>query len=271
MSEYTVSEYGIFSDAHATTDALNEKYTSSRQTVSEVKTTLSDQSIFMGPAADSCISALGTVDTKASEISSDLSTIKAYLTEAATKYKSGDQSALDLQLNVGGDTTGTTATASDYKNPANISGSNLEFVNSLVQGAVEAYNKYGVLPSLTLAQAILESGWGKHKIGNNIFGIKARSSWTGKTKTVKTKEWSNGKYITINDTFRDYDSVAESVEDHAKLLTNKRYQRVLTSKNYKEACKAVKDAGYATSPTYTKSLTNLIEQYGLDQWDPKTT
>ena len=267
MSEYTVSDYGIFSDANATTEALNEKYTSSRQTIAEVKTTLSDQSIFMGPAAENCISAIGTVDTKANEITSDLATIKSYITESATNYKSGDQSALNLQLDVGGSTT----TASAYNNPANISGSNLEFVNSLVQGAVEAYNKYGVLPSLTLAQAILESGWGKHKIGNNIFGIKARSSWTGKTKTVKTKEWSNGKYITINDTFRDYDSVAESVEDHAKLLTNKRYQKVLTSKNYKEACKAVKDAGYATSPTYTKSLTNLIEQYGLDQWDPKTT
>jgi flagellum-specific peptidoglycan hydrolase FlgJ len=155
-----------------------------------------------------------------------------------------------------------------YKNPHNLSGYRLDFVNSLVEGAVQAYKKYGVLPSLTLAQAILESGWGVHSIGNNIFGIKAGSSWTGKRKNVKTSEQrSDGSYYQIYADFRDYDSVAESVEDHAKLLTNDRYKPVIAAKNYREACVKVRECGYATSLEYANNLINIIEMYGLNQWD----
>ena len=158
---------------------------------------------------------------------------------------------------------------SDYKNPAGISGNNLDFINRIKAGAVESYNKYGVLPSLTIAQAILESGWGKHSIGNNIFGIKAGSGWNGKVKRVKTSEQrSDGSYYQIYANFRDYDSVDESIIDHAKLLTGDRYKRVIAATNYKDACQAVRACGYATSLNYSKNLINIIEQYGLNQWDP---
>ena len=161
---------------------------------------------------------------------------------------------------------------SDYKNPANISGDHLDFINSIKAGAVKSYNEYGVLPSLTLAQAICESGWGKSAIGNNIFGIKAGSSWTGKVKRVQTSEQrSDGSYYKIYANFRDYDSIDESIMDHAKLLSTDNYKRVIAAKNYKEACQAVKACGYATSLSYANTLINIIEQYGLDQWDPKTT
>ena len=159
--------------------------------------------------------------------------------------------------------------ASDYLNPANLSGYQLDFINEVIEGAISTYKKYGVLPSLTIAQAIQETGWGQHRIGNNIFGVKAKKSWTGKTKTVWTHEYVKGKKIRIQATFRDYDSVSESIEDHAKVLTLDRYKGVLAAKDYKEACRQVKAGGYATGPTYDKSLINLIEKYGLDQWDPK--
>ena len=157
-----------------------------------------------------------------------------------------------------------------YKNPQGLSGSHLNFVNMVVEGAIESYKKYGVLPSLTLAQAILETGWGRSTIGHNIFGIKAGSSWTGKVINTGTAEQNaDGSYTRIRDNFRDYDSYAESIEDHAKLLTTPRYKRVLQAKNYVEACIAVKACKYATSHDYAKNLINIIKKYGLDQWDPK--
>ena len=163
----------------------------------------------------------------------------------------------------------------EYKNPANLSGSHLDFINSIVSGAVASYEKYGVLPSLTLAQAILESGWGESGLSanyNNLFGIKAGSSWTGKVANLKTSEQnSDGSYVQITAGFRAYDSVADSIEDHAVLLTNDRYKGVIASKNYKEACVAVRQAGYATSLDYSNNLINIIEKYGLNQWDPKTS
>ena len=160
-----------------------------------------------------------------------------------------------------------------YKNPAGLSGSHLAFIESVAPGAIETYKKYGVLPSLTLAQAILESGWGESGLSanyNNLFGIKAGSSWTGKRANLQTKEQnSDGSYVTIRSDFRAYDSVSESIDDHGKLLTNDRYKPVIAAKNYKEACQKVRECGYATSLSYSSSLINIIEKYGLNQWDPK--
>ena len=160
-----------------------------------------------------------------------------------------------------------------YKNPAGLSGSHLAFIVSVAPGAIETYKKYGVLPSLTLAQAILESGWGESGLSakyNNLFGIKAGSSWTGKRANLQTKEQnSDGSYVTIRSDFRAYDSVSESIDDHGKLLTNDRYKPVIAAKNYKEACQKVRECGYATSLSYSSSLINIIEKYGLNQWDPK--
>ena len=162
---------------------------------------------------------------------------------------------------------------SEYLNPGKLSGDNLDFLKSIVKGAVAAYKKHGVLPSLTLAQAILESGWGRSSLSakyNNLFGIKAGSNWNGKTVNLKTGEQrSNGSRYTINADFRVYDNVADSIEDHALLLCKDRYKNVIASKNYKDACYAVKAAGYATSINYANNLIRIIEQFGLNQWDPK--
>lgn len=142
------------------------------------------------------------------------------------------------------------------------------FVNEVAPGAIETYQKYGILPSITIAQAILETGWGKSRIGNNIFGIKAGDNWKGKTKTSQTSEYINGQWVSTTATFRDYDSVAESIMDHAELVgTASRYEAVRNAKNYKEAANALQQAGYATDPEYAKKLISIIEKHNLTVYD----
>lgn len=130
----------------------------------------------------------------------------------------------------------------------------------------------GVLASLTISQAILESGWGKSGLtvkANALFGIKAGKTWKGKTYSAKTQECYDGvNYTTITDLFRAYGSWEESVADHSALLTGAaRYKAVVGETDYKKACKAIKAAGYATAPDYAEKLINIIECYGLTEYD----
>lgn len=142
-----------------------------------------------------------------------------------------------------------------------------DFLKKVLPGAIEGYAKYNVLPSITLAQAVLESNWGKSGIGNNLFGIKAGSSWTGKTQTVWTHEEVNGQSIKVQAAFRDYDSIDDSVLDHAKLLSGSRYAKVVSATNYTDAAYAIKAAGYATDSAYPQKLISIIKSNKLDTWD----
>ena len=133
----------------------------------------------------------------------------------------------------------------------------------------------GVAASLTTAQAILESAWGKSeltKTGNALFGIKATKDWKGKTLTRKTTEYEDGKKVQVEAEFRAYDTWEDSVKDHSAFLKKyKRYAKVIGETDYKEACNAVAAAGYATDPTYAKKLIELIETYELYNYDTKDT
>lgn len=146
------------------------------------------------------------------------------------------------------------------------------FIESIKEGAVENYKKYKILPSITIAQAILESSWGESKLAseyNNLFGIKANSSWEGEEVTLQTTEY-NG--MVISDKFRKYDDRNKSVNDHGKFLyENKRYKShgVFDANTYKYQAKALEDAGYSThindkgEKLYAKQLIQLIKQYNL--------
>ena len=127
-----------------------------------------------------------------------------------------------------------------------------------------------ILPSLTIAQAILESGWGKSDLAqkaNALFGIKAGTGWKGPRVDSKSKEHIDAKRVDITAAFRAYDSWEKSIEDHGKLLRAERYKAVIGERDYKTACRAVHTAGYATDPEYANKLIKLIEQYGLAKWD----
>lgn len=148
-----------------------------------------------------------------------------------------------------------------------LSSSKAKFLSQVLNGTILTYKKYGILPSLTLAQGALESNWGKSAIGNNLFGIKAGANWQGMKQKVWTKEEKNGKKYSVQAWFRDYPSIDDSVLDHGSLLSGKRYSSVRQATNYKEATHAVKNAGYATDSAYPQKLIKLIEGNKFHYYD----
>ena len=149
-----------------------------------------------------------------------------------------------------------------------------QFIQNLVPSSQKAYQLYQVLPSISLAQAILESDWGESGLSQNyynLYGVKAGAAEP--SVQLETSEYIDGKWITIMAPFRVYNSWAESVEAHAKLLTYgvdwnpKLYEPVLKAKNYKEAAHALQKAGYATDLTYAQKIIHVIETYHLAQYD----
>lgn len=143
------------------------------------------------------------------------------------------------------------------------------FLSQIKAGAVSGWNKYQVLPSVTAAQAILESGWGRSQLataGNNLFGIKG--SYQGQSIYFPTQEWNGSQYITIQDAFRKYPNWSASVEDHgAFLVENPRYSNLLGVMDYRRVASLLQQDGYATAPTYASSLISIIEYNQLHQWD----
>lgn len=138
-----------------------------------------------------------------------------------------------------------------------------KFIRTTLPGAAQAWLKYGVNPIGMMAQAALETGWGKSAPGNMYFGIKATPSWTGKTQTLYTTEYIDGEKKRIPQTFRAYDSAAESFEDYARLIaTTTRYKAAMSYPGYHQADKyleAVFNGGYATDPNYLYKCISIAE------------
>lgn len=143
------------------------------------------------------------------------------------------------------------------------------FIESVAQGAINGWTKYGVLPSVTVAQAILESGWGQSALStqaHNLFGIKG--SYNGQYVTMQTREVYNGQSYYIYDNFRKYANNSESVEDHGNFLySNSRYANLLDDQSYASVARKLQADGYATDPSYASSLIKLVEMYNLTQLD----
>lgn len=126
--------------------------------------------------------------------------------------------------------------------------------------------------SVVIAQAICESGWGQSKImmkANAIFGIKATSSWKGKVYNANTQECYDGStYTNITACFRAYNSLAESISDYFDLITKlDRYRKACTSTTPLECITAIKNGGYATSPTYINTIMSIINSNNLTKYD----
>ncbi len=148
------------------------------------------------------------------------------------------------------------------------------FIKQLSQLAIAECNRRTkkVLPSICIAQAALETGWGTSTLmtkANAYFGIKATSDWKGKVFNSKTSECYDGStYINITACFRAYNSVAESVSDYYDLITGlSRYAGAVNEKNAEKCITAIKNGGYATSPTYIKNVMSIVNQYNLTQYD----
>ena len=174
--------------------------------------------------------------------------------------------------------TNSSVTTSSYQEADDLSEidqNQSHFLSAIKQGAMDGA-KEGVLPSITAAQAILESGWGSSELAkapnNNLFGIKDSEDWNGESVTVLTQEYVNGGYITVNAAFRKYASWNDSVVDHAKFFTStewrkNNYRKVVNETDYRIAAQELKNAGYATDPGYAGKLISLIEAYKLYEWD----
>jgi len=140
------------------------------------------------------------------------------------------------------------------------------FVRALAPHAELAAKKLGVSVRALLAQAALETGWGKHlpshgdgSSSNNLFGIKAGSSWDGDKVSVPTLEYENGVAVRRRDQFRAYDSPSESFADYASLLADSpRYAQALgQGENIAGFARALVNGGYATDPSYVAKITAI--------------
>ncbi len=134
-----------------------------------------------------------------------------------------------------------------------------EFVQQILPDVRVAAAQLGVSPVAILAQAALETGWGAHMPGNNLFGIKASSGWQGGALQNLTHEFINGVNTVEDASFRAYQGVAGSIKNYAQLLLqNSRYRGVLNQgNNIAGFAQALQSGGYATDPNYASKIVAL--------------
>jgi len=151
-----------------------------------------------------------------------------------------------------------------------------DFIRQFSADVIDASQGTGLFPSVIMAQMCLESGYGKSKIGNNMFGIKASGAhspyWTGAAMNADTTEVINGSAGTYNLAFRSYTSISDSIRDHSYfLLQNPRYRQhgVLGATTAQDQARALQAAGYATDPGYAAKLIQIIAKYNLESLDIK--
>ncbi len=141
-----------------------------------------------------------------------------------------------------------------------------DFVAEVWPHAEEASRQTGIPAQFIVAQAALETGWGKKQLRQadgspsyNLFNIKAGSAWTGKTVALNAVEYAGGRAHSEPSRFRVYESYAESFRDYANLMTrNPRYSAVLGQTDAAGFARGLQDAGYATDPMYADKLARII-------------
>ncbi len=142
-----------------------------------------------------------------------------------------------------------------------------EFVQKLWSVAKSAAGMIGASPGILLAQAALETNWGRNILNNeqtgsshNLFNIKAGSNWNNKVTTAITVEQNNGVLVKEKSNFRSYDSFKESFLDYINVLKkNERYNDALNkTSDPKQFIQALHNAGYATDPNYSEKILKIF-------------
>lgn len=148
-----------------------------------------------------------------------------------------------------------------------------EFIAALSPAALATQAKTGIPASFTIAQAALESGWGKSGLtaqACNLFGVKADAGWCGDVLSLPTQECLRGQWVTVPAKWRKYKDWQSCIDDHASfLLKNPRYKPVFAFKTGIQFCQAVADAGYATDPSYSAKIAQIITAHNLNALDYK--
>ena len=156
--------------------------------------------------------------------------------------------------------------------PTNATESEAKFILAAVEPAQASQRETGVPASVTIAQAALESGWGKSKLANqahNYFGIKALNGpGPAGVVTMDTGEYLGGQNVTVSAEFKAYHNMQESFTDHGKFLKEgTRYAQCFETKDPKEFARRVQAAGYATDPAYANKLIAFMDKYNLYAYD----
>lgn len=146
-----------------------------------------------------------------------------------------------------------------------------KFVQEVLPHARKVARETGIPAHFMIAQAALETGWGKHQIRRadnqpsfNLFGIKASGSWRGRVVETMTTEYVEGTPQKISEKFRAYNSYEEAFRDYARLLQNNtRYAKVLKSRSATAFAWGLQQAGYATDPAYAEKLLKIINSDAL--------
>lgn len=151
---------------------------------------------------------------------------------------------------------------------------NSEFIEKIADCVDKYAYLYGIeVHSPIIAQAILESGWGKSGLASkyhNYFGLKCGSSWKGKSVNMATKEeYKVGTLTNIRDNFRVYDSMEAGVKGYFEFINTKRYANLKGVTNPEEYVKRIKADGYATSSTYVDNIMRVIRDNKLTRFDRK--
>lgn len=147
------------------------------------------------------------------------------------------------------------------------------FISVIAQAAQQSQQATGVPAAVTIAQAILESDWGKSLLAteaSNFFGIKALNG-PGPAGVVNMDTWEvmNGSDTVVNAAFKAYHNVFESVDDHGNFLRdNPRYSTAFQAdRDPREFARRINTAGYATDPAYSTKLIGLMDKYNLYRYD----
>ena len=141
------------------------------------------------------------------------------------------------------------------------------FIQSILPSVQSAAAALGVSPVAILAQAALETGWGSHAPGNNLFGIKAGGNWQGATLSGLTQEFAGGAAQVGEAAFRAYQSAADSVRNYAQMmLGSPRYQGVRGhGGDIAGFAAALQHSGYATDPHYARKLLAVAQSPTMRQ------
>lgn len=143
-----------------------------------------------------------------------------------------------------------------------------DFIAAIAPAARASMAKTRIPASFVLAEGALESGWGNHAPGMNLFGVKADPSWTGPIITVRTREFLHGQWTVVDAKFRAYQDWQGCIDDHAKFLTgNPRYRQAFACADAEAFARAVAAAGYATDPTYADKIIAVMRARRLAQFD----
>jgi len=149
---------------------------------------------------------------------------------------------------------------------------NNEFIEQIADCVEKYAYVYGIeVHSPIIAQAILESGWGKSSLASkyhNYFGLKCGSAWKGKSVNMNTKEeYKVGTLTNIRDNFRVFDSMEDGIKGYFDFINTRRYANLKGVRSPEEYVRRIKADGYATSSTYVDSLMRIIRDNNLTRFD----